>query len=85
MALKDFKIERNFCDCHPETCCCSPYKLTYLGEVFAWNTKAKLEKLRGIIRDEVSRAKKKAVEKERNRVIKELGKTFEPYRDPFDY
>lgn len=24
---KKFKVEPNYCDCHPETCCCNRWKL----------------------------------------------------------
>ena len=89
MGLKDFKIERHYCKCHPETCCCDDYDLTYNGEVLARHlNKSKLEKLLGIIRDEVTRAKEKAVKralkKERERVTKDL-LSFTVERDPFNY
>lgn len=27
-----WSVEYNYCKCHPETCCCSPYKLLLNGE-----------------------------------------------------
>lgn len=23
----DYEVRRNYCDCHPETCCCKPWGL----------------------------------------------------------
>lgn len=22
-----YSVEKNYCNCHPETCCCNPYKI----------------------------------------------------------
>ena len=27
-----YKIEGNYCNCHPETCCCNNYKITFNGD-----------------------------------------------------
>jgi hypothetical protein len=41
---KDIKIEINFCNCHPDTCSCDDYILTYKGETVASTSdKTKLE------------------------------------------
>lgn len=29
-----YVVELNRCSCHPETCCCNPYKITMDGEEF---------------------------------------------------
>ena len=26
--MSEYKVERNYCSCHPETCCCNPWKVT---------------------------------------------------------
>lgn len=25
----NYEVRRNYCDCHPETCCCNPWVLYY--------------------------------------------------------
>ncbi len=84
MAMKNFKIERNFCDCHPETCCCDTHKLTYEGETLARNNKKTLEKLIAAIKKEIKNGQKSALQHERRRTMKSLSKIDWP-RDPFDY
>ena len=33
--IMKYKVERNHCNCHPETCCCRPYRIVDSnGEVF---------------------------------------------------
>lgn len=37
MTERKFKVENNWCNCHPETCCCNPYKVvnTQTGKTVA--------------------------------------------------
>ena len=38
MSRDAFVIERNRCDCHPETCCCPEYNLLMDGVVISRNS-----------------------------------------------
>jgi hypothetical protein len=50
MDVKDLKIERNRCDCHPETCSCDDWNLVYGGEVLARHLfRERLEKLLDVV------------------------------------
>jgi hypothetical protein len=43
-----YKLEVNRCDCHPETCCCAPYRIVIEGSdtvVATGDGKAQLTRL----------------------------------------
>ena len=84
MAFKDFEIKRNFCDCHPETCCCDSHKMTYKGELVSRGSKELLERLKDAIKAEIKIGQKNALRREQRRVTKELSEIDWP-RDPFNY
>lgn len=51
--MDKYTVERNYCDCHPETCCCDTYILKENGKYYlSSNDKQKLvdlaQKLNGM-------------------------------------
>ena len=83
MAIGNFEIVSNHCNCHPETCSCDDWNLTYKGEVLARHLrKEKLEKLlQAIVKEQ-----DKAIKKERKRIEKGLFKALDVrWGDKFDY
>lgn len=68
MDVKDLKIERNRCDCHPETCSCDDWNLVYGGEVLARHLfRERLEKLLDAVI--------KPVQQERDELLEALERT----------